>query len=81
MDEMQKHKAAEWFKTHLSPVCPSCGRIAGFEIVDRIASPIVVERGAFMMGGASVPMVLLGCSYCAHIRSFSAVMMGIVPKG
>lgn len=81
MDEVQRIKAANWFAAHLSPVCPSCQRPAGFSVLEKLCTPnLYGDAGQIMLGGPAIPLVGVACTNCYNIRFFSAIMMGVVER-
>ncbi|MCI0700263.1 MAG: hypothetical protein L0241_04185 [Planctomycetia bacterium] len=77
MDESQRKKAEEWFNAHIAPTCPSCQKSAPLQIVDRLVMPPLM-RGNSVDFGSTLPSVALVCTNCAHVRFFSALLMGIL---
>ena len=78
-DEAQKEIISEWLmKNGVALACPSCMKVCPQEVSEMIATPVFVEGGISFI--TTVPMIPVICSRCAHIRFFSAVMMGLVPR-
>jgi hypothetical protein len=78
MDEANKAKAAEWIRSWVIPVCPSCQSGEPFYILDElVAAPIL--KGGVATTNRYVPLIGLICGVCGNVRFFSAVSAGLVP--
>ena len=77
LNDDQKQKLQEWITSKgVSSRCPACGSNS-WSPGDVIAPPVQTEPGTTTIGGATIPMVQLICSSCAHVLLFAAVPIGL----
>lgn len=79
LTDAQQLQLRVWLVEKIKRGCPICDG-KSFE------SPVLLNgipyhpNGALIMGGSSVPLVIVACSNCGYTLQFAAVMVGIVPR-
>ena len=58
--------------------CPVC-RNNSFTMQDHVVAPIPFG-GGYNLGGIAYPQIMLVCTTCTFVMSFSAVPSGLFPK-
>ena len=79
MNKAEEEKVNQWLLSNVSQVCQSCHKETTFLVLDKIVSPLVFnEDRVLVVGGPSVPMVVLTCEHCFNMRFFSrpAILTG-----
>jgi hypothetical protein len=79
LTDAQRDQAAKHLRRHLRNPCSVCG-IHKFTIVDLVNTLPFDNNGAIVLGGPSIPTLLVVCDNCFHLLSFAAVPMGLVPS-
>ena len=75
----ERQKVVNWLKEKApSPACPFCGT-KHWSISNAAICPQVYIPGPLMLGGPTVPLVLVVCETCGFVASFSAVTTGVIP--
>ena len=74
----QQEVAIRHLNEKLTLTCPSCG--ARRWRVGDIINAMPYEEGAVVIGGRTVPLLLVVCEVCAFVAHFAAVPMGLVGK-
>lgn len=73
----QQQQAINWINSLAkNPMCPICGQHGTYRINDEVMAvfPVNGDKTDFTR---SAQLVIFTCGRCAHVRFFSAAMMGI----
>ncbi len=79
LTQEQRETATRFLRTHLRNPCSVCG-IHRFNVVDIVNTLPYENSGAMVLGGATIPLLLVVCESCFHVLSFAAVPIGLVPS-
>ena len=62
-------------------ICPACGN-GNFILADGFASDSLQDQigGGLVIGGPSIPEVVLVCGHCGYVMKFSAGILGLLPE-
>lgn len=77
LTEEQRKVAADALQTRVKNPCPSCGS-RSFTIADVVSALPFDPNGPLVIGGPTVPILLVICENCALLIPFSAVKLGLV---
>ena len=72
----QSKKAAAALKGKLTKPCPMCG-VRAWQVAE-IVTLFPFAGGDLIVGGNSVPVLLVACTSCTYLAPFSAVRLGLV---
>lgn len=61
-------------------VCSACGN-NNFILADGFTNDLLQEKmaGGLVIGGPSIPQIVVVCSHCGHVMKFSAGILGLLP--
>lgn len=76
MTPEQTARAIEHLKEHAQGACSACGG-RNWQVVD-IINPSVRTEAGVVIGGPTIPLLVVACSACGHCVHYSAVMLGLV---
>ena len=84
LDPTTSQSVLAWINSHCGSLsCSACGAAGPWNFGDLIAAPNVptplTSWQLNLLGGGATLFVPVACSRCAHVRFFSAAMMGIHP--
>lgn len=72
-------KINQWFneKAKKPLVCEICGH-TNWGVEESMGTPIIIENNNFLVGGKTLPQIILICNHCGNIKYFSAIKMGLL---
>lgn len=81
LTEEQKVKIIETLKEKgVTLPCPRCGN-NNFTIMDGYFNqPIQTELGGLVLGGPSVPSIVLVCTRCGFLNQHALGVLGLLPE-
>lgn len=77
MTPEQQSKAQQALQGKIG-ACPIC-QTSEWNLVD-ITTGMIFQSGAFVVGGPTIPMLVIACRNCYFLAHFSAVALGLVPR-
>jgi uncharacterized Zn finger protein len=63
-------------KKNVNMPCPRCGS-SRFSIVGETHIVMQQDPGAFVIGGPSIPTVIVACDHCGYITQHASVPLGL----
>lgn len=77
MDDARRQKAIAALQSRgVDKPCPRCGAL-NFQIVDETTIPVQQQPGTIVIGGPSVPAVIVACTHCGLLTMHSSLLLGL----
>ncbi len=82
LPQEQKQKIIKALEDHgVKLPCPRCGK-NGFTLLDGYFNQTIqTQLGGIVIGGPSIPSVVVACNYCGYLSQHALGALGLLPKG
>jgi len=78
--EQKKQIIMELEKRGATLPCPRCGNRNFVILEGYFNQPMSTEVGAIVLGGPTVPSVVIGCSRCGFLSQHALGILGMMPE-
>ena len=82
LSQEQKQKIIKALEDHgVKLPCPRCGKNS-FTLLDGYFNQTIqTQLGGMVIGGPSVPSVVVACNHCGYLSQHAIGALGLLPKG